>query len=749
MPDNKVLKDYNLPAILADLDRWTVRYRGYVNQIVTMETTLEKKVNQLFWVVRQVLESQVDVTENFKLLYEFVRDYFENLDVQEEINNKLNDMAKDGTLATIIASVIGNQQPIIVESTSQMTDPTRLYVLAETGHLWQWNGTAFVDTGLVYNNLQNVVSTNGVTITPANIVDAYRDLNSIGVPPLVNNKVYRYSGFTNAGEVQNVPVDPFNGNIILLSNAASSNYGPQIAVTEDGRMFFRYLNPGVPNTFPWKPLFSATQDSDFLESLKTNITPSTITADQNNFNNIGSNGMLNNHVYRYASFTSANIGMVANAPTDPFNGILFQYAPMKSSNYGIQIAISEDSTGPGKMYYRYLNPGNQATWRWEIAGNAINAWEPTIQPSNITTPFTDLDNIGRVIGNNYVYRYASFTEPGVVANVPEDPFNGVILAYGINKTQNYGPQIAITETGNMYYRFLLRSGWYKINDSGSGETGIIYEVSTAEELFNTLNTVTGKATINMAPGVYDLYEGLYEDFILTDRTDVKYLNGNITINGNGSTINLHVPLDVATAHRASANEVAIINNRNSITVNNLYMSATNCRYTVHDESLANESNHNSVHNYNNCVIEYDCDATSISLNANAIGIGGSLGQAYNFTGCVINQKNTTKTAIYIHGRDYSIGSLNIDKCNIYCNDAVGAILLSQYTGNDLPTYVQITNSYIGAIMVMNQTGSTQRSQWRLMVINSYITRVYVAPDITVLYEPIFINTISGTRSNTP
>ena len=40
-------------------------------------------------------------------LKEFVDNYFENLDVQEEINNKLDEMASDGTLASIIANYIG------------------------------------------------------------------------------------------------------------------------------------------------------------------------------------------------------------------------------------------------------------------------------------------------------------------------------------------------------------------------------------------------------------------------------------------------------------------------------------------------------------------------------------------------------------------------------------------------------------------------------------------------------------------
>ena len=52
---------------------------------------------------------------DFKTLYDYVHDYFDNLDVQEEINNKLDEMVTDGTMDQII-----NQQ-IFGEITSKKT----------------------------------------------------------------------------------------------------------------------------------------------------------------------------------------------------------------------------------------------------------------------------------------------------------------------------------------------------------------------------------------------------------------------------------------------------------------------------------------------------------------------------------------------------------------------------------------------------------------------------------------------------
>lgn len=47
-----------------------------------------------------------DTQEEWQQLYDYVHDYFDNLDVQQEINNKLDQMALDGTLATIAQPII-------------------------------------------------------------------------------------------------------------------------------------------------------------------------------------------------------------------------------------------------------------------------------------------------------------------------------------------------------------------------------------------------------------------------------------------------------------------------------------------------------------------------------------------------------------------------------------------------------------------------------------------------------------------
>lgn len=71
--------------------------------------TYQELLYKLIAKINEVVESQNQTNENFDELYalfvqlkDYVDNYFKNLDVQEEINNKLDEMAADGTLDKII-----------------------------------------------------------------------------------------------------------------------------------------------------------------------------------------------------------------------------------------------------------------------------------------------------------------------------------------------------------------------------------------------------------------------------------------------------------------------------------------------------------------------------------------------------------------------------------------------------------------------------------------------------------------------
>ena len=118
------------------------------------------------------VNNNAEAVQELQSLYEelrtYVNDYFENLDVQQEIDRKLDEMAASGYLGQVFeqyvnpvmdvqdAKIDGLQRqinglasgsPIPVSSTSQMTDTSKVYVLTTDGDWYYYNGTAWVSGG--------------------------------------------------------------------------------------------------------------------------------------------------------------------------------------------------------------------------------------------------------------------------------------------------------------------------------------------------------------------------------------------------------------------------------------------------------------------------------------------------------------------------------------------------------------------------------------------------------------------------
>ena len=135
---------------------------------------------QLMWLcdylentVIPTVNNNTDVTNEtqdlFNQLHDYVEHYFDNLDVQQEINNKLDEMATDGTLISIIAPYLQpyideqndrihnvenfvyasvNINPLIASDVSEMTDTTRIYVNTSNGYWYYYDGTSWQQGGL-------------------------------------------------------------------------------------------------------------------------------------------------------------------------------------------------------------------------------------------------------------------------------------------------------------------------------------------------------------------------------------------------------------------------------------------------------------------------------------------------------------------------------------------------------------------------------------------------------------------------
>lgn len=103
----------------------------------------------------------------------YVNDYFDNLDVQDEINNKLDEMTESGALTTLIKNYVdpiyeayeeridneidtinakvnslSSGAPIPVSSTSEMTNTSKIYLNTTDGYWYYYNGTTWTRGGI-------------------------------------------------------------------------------------------------------------------------------------------------------------------------------------------------------------------------------------------------------------------------------------------------------------------------------------------------------------------------------------------------------------------------------------------------------------------------------------------------------------------------------------------------------------------------------------------------------------------------
>ena len=103
------------------------RMYAKVNWLIRMFNKFSKDttdyVNEF---AKTTTETVNDYIAKFVALKDFVDDYFENLDVQEEINNKLDDMLDAGTLQEIIYQFLQSNAPWTYETVNDMKSATNL-----------------------------------------------------------------------------------------------------------------------------------------------------------------------------------------------------------------------------------------------------------------------------------------------------------------------------------------------------------------------------------------------------------------------------------------------------------------------------------------------------------------------------------------------------------------------------------------------------------------------------------------------
>lgn len=156
----------------------------YLNDIISNENAVQSNVQELY--------------NSFVSLHNYVSNYFDNLDVQEEVNNKLDEMVEDGTMYRLTSNILANTytelsekiddnydilsnqisnidnlNPTAVSSTEQMTDTTKLYLNTTNGYWYYYNGTNWTQGGIYQNSIiapKSVTPYNTTFMYPINLM---------------------------------------------------------------------------------------------------------------------------------------------------------------------------------------------------------------------------------------------------------------------------------------------------------------------------------------------------------------------------------------------------------------------------------------------------------------------------------------------------------------------------------------------------------------------------------------------------
>lgn len=96
---------------------------SYMEALYALKAYLEE---QIIPTVNTNAQAVDDLTNLYNELHDYVEHYFDNLDVQEEINHKLDEMAEDGTLADIIAEYVQLRAILSYDSVADMMSAENL-----------------------------------------------------------------------------------------------------------------------------------------------------------------------------------------------------------------------------------------------------------------------------------------------------------------------------------------------------------------------------------------------------------------------------------------------------------------------------------------------------------------------------------------------------------------------------------------------------------------------------------------------
>ena len=264
---------------------------SYYEQVIWFTKYLQE---QVIPTVNQNADAVTELQGYFLELQTYVNNYFDNLDVQEEINNKLDKMASDGTLTRLIGNyidplinaqndrinqiddkvdILSSGSPLVASSTSDMTDTTRIYVNTTDGKWYYYDGDSWeiggtyqssgisngtIDLLMLDNDLQKNLFAN--YSEPLDLGDAYVGYYKTNGTlqedssyknfhyALENGKYYLFTGTNPSSNFASLLIKDSSNNIIYSNGGASGSKIHYFKCTENNLTAYISLSASISAT---------------------------------------------------------------------------------------------------------------------------------------------------------------------------------------------------------------------------------------------------------------------------------------------------------------------------------------------------------------------------------------------------------------------------------------------------------------------------------------------------------------------
>ena len=332
----------------------------------------------------------------YEELQSYVNNYFSTLDVQAEINNKLNEMSKDGVLSQLIEPFITeNSNPIFVDNTSSMNDTTKIYVLTTNGHIYTYKNNNFVDTGMLYtfNNSDFILSHTELSIT-----DEYLTNNpTVNVTNLSPNTFYRVDNITQEHALQLGLKEGMGvlGSIYITSPHSRTNTTQAYKLIEwntgyrtNSRKYYAYMyGDDTVDTLTWHQIANNSNIDNVVNNTIscsfTHIDDSYLTANPN----VNILTLDSNTFYRVDNLTNQHYDQLGFAPDMRGAGNLYITKPTLRSDAGYSYTLVEYTTGTleyTKRFFTFLYGDETLStvfWKRVADTNYLNDAPNTIIPN--------------------------------------------------------------------------------------------------------------------------------------------------------------------------------------------------------------------------------------------------------------------------------------------------------------------------------------------------------------------------------